>query len=105
MNNIKFRPSVRYINGIQIYFKSKTVVQVTSRGYSVDIIRWDKPGGGRYAESWRPFCQKLYHMNSLENIYQIINLANRYELTTIVSRHPVQPPPNIWVRPSKYIWP
>lgn len=105
MKNSKFIPSVRYINGIEIYFKNKTVIQVTSDGYSVDIVRWDKPGGGRYTESWRPFCAKLCRLNSLENIYQIINLATRYGLMVFKARQPVEPPPGIWIRPSKYVWP
>lgn len=104
MQNSKFVPSVRYINDIQIYFCEKTVVQVAQRGVVIDIVRWDKPGGGTYAKAWRPFCVKLCRRNNIENVYQIMALAAKYSLMVIKCRHPRQPPPGIWVRPSRYIW-
>lgn len=104
MKNDKFRPSVRYINGIRIYFKHKTIIQVTQRGYSVSIIRWDKPGGGTYSKSWRPLCRILTQRNDLDSIYQICSLAEKHDLIVISCRHPEDPTEDVWVRPSKYLW-
>lgn len=103
LKNNKFKPSVRYINGVTIYFKTKTIVQVTGNGMSVDVVRWDKVGGGTYSKAWAPFCEKLRRNNTIVNIYQIMALAGRYSLTMVKTKHPEQPPDDIWVRPSKYI--
>lgn len=105
MENNTFRPSVRYIKDIEIYFKNKYVVQVRQNSTIIDIVRWNKPGGGRYKTDWLPFCSKLCKLNSIDSIYQIMRIASRYDLYIIKSRHPEQPPPDIWVRPEKYKWP
>lgn len=105
MDNNKFVPSVRVINGIEIYFKTKLVVQVRQGSMAINISRWDKPGGGTYVEAWRPFCSKLCHWNRLESIYQVMRLASHYDLMITTAKSPDKPPPDIWIRPTHYIWP
>lgn len=103
MRNAQFKPSVRYLGNLQIYFVTKASVQVRDKTTCVSIVRWDKIGGGRYAKAWRPFCQKLQRRNEL-SLYKIINLATRYGLMVVSTRHPADPPDDIWIRPSKFIY-
>lgn len=104
MQNSVFKPSVRYLDDLEIYFVTKNSVQVRAQKACISIVRWDKVGGGRYSSAWRPFCQKIQRLNNL-SFHQIINIATSYGLMVFKSRRPIAPPAGIWVRPTIYKYP
>ena len=103
MKNSKFIPSVRYINGMRIYFKTKHTVQVTANGVTINIVRWDISARGTYKNIWYPFCEKLCKRNNLRTIWDIMDLAQSYDLTMVTHRSGADSlPKGIKVRPEKY---
>lgn len=104
-NNDKFRPSARRINGLVIYFKDKICVQVSDEKMAINIHRWPPRGGGVYRRAWYPFCQWLKHNNSIDNIFQVMNMASSYGLMITKARHPEEPPQHLWEHPKHYTKP
>lgn len=99
----KFVPSVRYINGLTIWFKSKHLIQVREGPNIVDFVRYANPGGGCYQSAWRPFCEKLYRLNSIKTIWDVTYIANNYDIDMFVPHSEITPiPQDIMVRPSIY---
>lgn len=102
MNNNQFKPSVRRVNGITIYFKSKTCIYINDNTYNICVTRWDENSKGVYAKSWKPFCEKLYRTNNFRSVAQIIALAKKYDLAVCSARLFVVPD-DVIVRPSIYV--
>lgn len=100
-----FVPSVRYINGLRIYFKDKHTVQVSSDGVAINITRWAIKRKGVYEQTWYPFCKKLCRNNNLETIWDVMDIAQKYELDIMsVTGGPDKLPDNVKIRPSKFDW-
>lgn len=87
---------VRYLNNMTIFFKDKESIYICCKNNNNTVVianRWWDKSRGRYAQSWRPFQQRL-KTNSLESIYSVIELANRYEVGIVCSTRPMPPIPN-----------
>lgn len=100
-----FKPSVRYTNGLTIYFRTKNDIMVWDDKLFIKISRYYFPPKNYYKTCWKPLLEKLYRNNSLETVWDIAKLANRYEAVVSRPRSPGPPPipEDILVRPSKYI--
>lgn len=98
----RFRPSVRYVNGLVIYFKSKELVYVEKGKDMVCFMRWFCPKGQIYEKSWKPFCERLCRNNSISTIWQVIALANHYGIESYKPYWPEEIPKKILVRPSVF---
>lgn len=100
-----FKPSVRYTNGVTIYFQTKSDILVWDNKTFIKISRYYFPPKNYYRACWKPFLEKLYRNNNLETVWDVASLANRYEAVVVCPRLP-EPPPipdDILVRPSKFI--
>lgn len=101
----EFQPSVRYINGLRIYFKSKHTVQVSTGDVAINITRWAIKRNGVYEDTWYPFCKKLCRTNGLNTIWDVMDIAQKYGLDMMSARNgPDKLPDGIKVRPSKFDW-
>lgn len=98
-----FKPSVRYTNGLTLWFKNKREVEVRDGRSRVIISRYFIRQNS-YEKKWKPFCEKLYRLNSLHTIWDVMDLATKYELDMHSSydRIPQPIPDDIWVRPAIY---
>lgn len=99
-----FKPSVRYVNGLCIYFKDKHNVEVSKDGTTIIVTRWLCRKRGDYAKRWQPFVEKLYRTNGLNSIEDIQRLAWQYGLDVLAARKPTQIPRGIFVRKTRYDW-
>ena len=100
-----FIASVRYLNGLTLYFKDKQSVHVwDERGSYIIVRRMDRPKRGYYKLFWKPFIENLCRNNSFSSTIQVANLAVSYDLTVISpsSQLPPKIPDNILIRPSKF---
>lgn len=104
MNKVAFRPSVRYTNGLTLWFKNKHDVEVRDRNSIIIVSRWFVKENNFYRDRWKPFCEKLYRLNSLYTIWDVMNIASSYGLDMYSSYdHIPKPiPKDIIVRPSFY---
>ena len=99
----QFTPSVRYTNGLRIYFKDKQTVQVSNGEIAIYISRWAIKQNGYYRNVWKPFCEKLRRSNRLETIWDVMDLAQSYELDMMSSRDGADKlPDKIKEHPSHY---
>lgn len=97
-----FEPSVRYINGLTIYFKDKYTIIAFDKDSSVTCQRWyDRPLGS-YAKQWRPFCDELKTRNYLKSTRDIWNIAFKYEIGAMGSYQRPTIPERIKVRATYY---
>lgn len=104
MSKEPFRPSVRYVNGITIWFKDKLDIVVFDDSRAIKISRWASNQKGCYQNQWKPFCEKLYRLNSIKSLWEVTYIANNYDLDVYsVSRSNQVIPDGIMVRPSKYL--
>lgn len=99
----KFQPSVRYTNGLTIYFRDKHTIYVFSKSGDLVLQRWFDRKRGDYEKVWKPFCSVLYRNNNLDTIWKIMNLAQRYGIEMSSSLRKLEIPEGIRVRPSRYI--
>lgn len=104
MNNDTFEPSVRYTNGLTLWFKSKHDVEVRDHRSIIIVSRWFVKENNCYRDRWKPFCETLYRHNSLHTIWDVMDLASKYGLDMYSSydRVPKPIPAGILVRPAIY---
>lgn len=84
----EFVPSVRIINGLEIYFVDKTCVQIKDGNNFVLFHRWFVKAQSYYKYFWKPFCDTLKHSKSLRTIWDAMDIANRYG---IQMQSPIKP--------------
>lgn len=83
-----YKPSVRVVNNMTIYFASREAVYIEMPNKMVVVIhRW---GSGRkgYTKQWKPFIERLKR-HKIGDIYDIVKFANRYDLGFITSNRPM----------------
>lgn len=104
MDKVAFRPSVRYTNGLTIWFKNKHDIEVRDRSSAVIISRCFIKENNCYRDRWKPFCEKLYRINSLKTIWDVMDIAASYGLDMYSSydRIPKPIPEGTLVRPAVY---
>lgn len=100
-----FKPSVRYTNGLTIYFRTKNDILIWDDKLFIKISRYYFPPKNYYQTCWKPLLERLYHNNNLETVWGVANLANRYEavVTYPRMREPPPIPEDILVRPSRFV--
>lgn len=97
------KPSVRYINGLTIYFIYKNEILVWDSKSYIKVCRPFYPPKGYYTHSWKPLLERLYHNNNLATARDVALLASKYDADVYCPRSDHPPVPlEIWVRPSKY---
>lgn len=101
-SNSDWTPSVRYINGLTIFFKKKDTVYVTDGKISVIFERWFGMAKGYYSSSWKPFTTQLKVLDGLASIYQVISIANKYGVECISATREETIPDGIKTHASRY---
>ena len=98
-----FQPEVRYIHGLQIYFRDKHSVVVSQGMICIIFHRWIMRPRGSYRK-WHYFTRTLKHRNNLTSIHQIGQIAERYEVEhqTVTQTIRSLPPREIKVLPEHY---
>lgn len=73
------QPSVRYVNGLTIYFAEKKAIYVTDGKVAIVLERWfeEKFDFGR---KWDLLCRVLKRHKTVNSVYQVWNIAMRYEI-------------------------
>lgn len=97
-----FRPSVRHVRDLEIYFRSRSTVAVNSPNGTITFINV----GTRnfYRNHWKPFTEKLRRRNNLCSIFDIMDIAARHGIPSISPRvQPAKVPHGIYEHPSRYI--
>lgn len=102
--NRAFKPSVRYVNGLCIYFRDKYNVEVSKDGQAIVVTRWLCRNRNDYAKRWQPFVEKLYRTNGLRNLIDIECLAWKYGLDVLVARKPTPAAKGVFIRKTKHDW-
>lgn len=101
LNLRHFRPSVRRIGKIEIYFRNKGTVAVNSPNGSVVFINVGT--ANFYRDSWKPFTEKLKRRNNLVSLFDIIDISAKYGVPSVSPRHRPKVPTDIYRHPSRYI--
>ena len=99
----EFKPAIRVVGDITIFFYSKEAIHVNYRKTGTKIIyqRWFEKRRGFYSASWKPFCHMLKYSNSL-TIESIGLAAARYGVAAIHSGRDMIPPEDVVIYPSKH---
>lgn len=97
-----FEPSVRYVNGLTIYFKDKDTVVAMDDKSTIICERWFDRALGSYAQRWKPFCEVLKTRNYLSTTRDVWNIAFKYEIGAMVSRTRPTIPDKIKVRVAHF---
>lgn len=100
-----FEPQVRFINGIQIWWKDRHTIVVSQGFQCVMIHRWFDRQRGRYTP-WKRLCLRLKRRNNIKSLYQIVDMANEYDIDhqSVTSTIKSLPPKGIKVLPEHYDW-
>ena len=98
----EFRPAVRRVNGLLIYWVDKETTQVSGgTGPAVTFHRWAEPIPSSYPK-WRRFNRVLIRNNSISDTWQLMRLATRLDIDMAALLTPKTPPPDIAVYPSTF---
>ena len=97
----RFKQSVRYINGLTIFFKSKETIYATDGKVSVIFERWFDKDSGFYRHNWFPFCDALRRNDGLESMYDLYRLASRYDISVVDHQKEIIVPAGIKVYPAR----
>ena len=73
------QPSVRYINGLTIYFAEKQAIYVTDGKVSIVLERWFESNFA-FERKWDLLNRVLKRHKSINTVYQVWNIAMRYEI-------------------------
>lgn len=96
-------PSVRFTNGLTLYFQYKDEILVWDSRSFIKVCRPFYPPKGYYTKNWKPLLERLYHNNNLETVRDVALLAGKYDADVYCPRSsPPEIPQDILVRPSKY---
>lgn len=97
----EFKPAVRVVGDITIFFYSKEAIHVNFKKAGIKIIyqRWFEERRGFYSASWKPFCHMLKYSNSL-TIESIGLAAARYGVAAIHSGREMIIPEDIMTYPE-----
>lgn len=86
----RFQPSVRKVNGLEIYFRDKWSIVLKYSGGSIVLFRDHQRR--YYHDVWRPFCEKLRRKNGIYGIYDVMKLVADYDIAFVsLSRSPEIP--------------
>lgn len=79
----KFVQSIRYIEGMTIFFYDNESTYIDYGNYAVIVAnRWFDRAPGSYRKRWSVFNQRL-KTESIKTIYDILRLANHYEISIV----------------------
>ena len=102
---LNFEPSVRYMGKLRFYFYAKDAVQIDDGVNYIICNRWFVKKKGYYHDTWQPFIRGLCRKNTFETIWDVMDWSAKFEIDTCSAYKPmVDIPPNIKVRPERYIW-
>ena len=102
----RFQPTYRVTSaGVIIYFMDKYTVQITHRSSAVICTRYFNRERNFYRRHWKPFCEKLYRLNYIESIWDVMDVAQKFE----ISMHspyskPYEIKPGTLKRPTIYVY-
>ena len=102
VSNSTFKPSVRYIRDLCIYFKDKETVYVSDGKTAVLFDRWFDDDIGFYSECWKPFCRVLLRRDSFKTIYDIYRVASFYGIHSVPTTKSVEIPSGIKIHAESY---
>ena len=77
-----YKPKLRRINGLTIYFATKQSVFITDGKVSIVLERWFD-GIDFYEQNWKPLMQVLVRKKGIYTVYDAWKLADYYD----VARH------------------
>lgn len=101
----QFEPQVRFVNGLQIYFKDKHSVVVSKGSTCIIFHRWFERPRGSY-RNWFHFCRTLKRRNTISELGDVSAIAAKYDIDhhTVTTTIRSLPPRGIKVLPSEYIY-
>ena len=79
INQVQFRPQVRYIGELTIMFRDKHTVIVKSGSTSLMFHRWYDRGLGDYTRKWKPFIRALKEQK-IESLADCRQLAYKHDI-------------------------
>jgi len=96
---LEFKPAMRELNGLTIYWIDKKTTQVVDhRGVVVWFHRWFIKSG---YQNWKYFNNYLKFRNNINSIYEVTGMADYYEINMCTPRRGAKEvPPEVLRYPS-----
>lgn len=74
-----YKPKVRFVDGLTIYFANKQTIYVTDGKVAVVFERWFE-SNDFYKEQWKPLVDTLSRKKTIGSVYKAWSIAMRYEV-------------------------